>query len=251
MKKILLGIVILLGSLVVAFGGAQIPGMMKQHQIQQNKVVRNYSAKAYQGWVLAYAALNEVEVTMYNTAPVFETAEELEAYKQLKYPDKYLPDLINEFGILVQKPYAGTYSLERQKTALLSYFNEQTTAVNTAINSYITTNPEKPNAYDAAVLKALNSYSDTLTTLNRATVSLSLDAVKDQSLGAYYSTFLAEDEMSAPLAYSSIAKDYLMTNIKHYRSTYLKDLNSKDMEVLELNSTTTRQVNKLLEQIIE
>ena len=124
MKKILLGLVILLGSIAVAFGGAQIPGMMKQHQIQQNKVVRNYSAKAYQGWVLAYAALNEAEVTMYNTAPVFETAEELEAYKQLKYPDKYLPDLINEFGILVQKPYAGTYSLERQKTALLSYFNE-------------------------------------------------------------------------------------------------------------------------------
>lgn len=251
MKKILLGIVIMLGSLAVAFGGAQIPVMMKQHQIQQNKVVRNYSAKAYQGWVLAYAALNEAEVAMYNTAPVFETAEELEAYKQLKYPDKYLPDLINEFGILVQKPYAGTYSLERQKTALLSYFNEQTTAVNTAINSYITTNPEKPNAYDAAVLKALNSYSDTLTTLNRATVSLSLDAVKDQSLGAYYSTFLDEDEMSAPLAYSSIAKDYLMTNIKRYRSTYTKELNNKDLQALGLNSTTTRQVNELLEQIIE
>ena len=82
-------------------------------------------------------------------------------------------------------------------------------------------------------------------------MSLSLDAVKDQSLGAYYSTFLSEDEMSAPLAYSSIAKDYLMTNIKRYRSTYTKELNNKDLQTLELNSTTTRQVNELLEQIIE
>ena len=57
--------------------------------------------------------------------------------------------------------------------------------------------------------------------------------------------------MSAPLAYSSIAKDYLMTNIKRYRSTYTKELNNKDLQALELNSTTTRQVNELLEQIIE
>lgn len=28
--------------------------------------------------------------------------------------------------------------------------------------------------------------------------------------------------MSAPLAYSGIAKDYLMTNIKRYRSTYTR-----------------------------
>lgn len=248
MKKVLTWLLIIVGSAAFAYGASLVPNMISQHKINQNKMVRGYTPKMYQGWVLAYSALNEAEVTMYNTAPEFETPEEAEAFKTLNYPEKFLPDLINEFGILIQKPYAGEYTLNRQKSELVSYFTKESDKVNEAINSYIVTDSKNPNAYDAVVVKALNSFSDTLGTLNRATSELTLESISERSLGDYYGTFIPTEDMSAPLAYSSIAKEYLMANIKRHNSQYTKDLNG---DTSKLDSATIREVNLLLPQILE
>lgn len=248
MKKLITGILILVGAIATGVAISFIPTGVRNNQIYQNKVVRKFDAKTYQGWVLAYAALNEAEVTMYNQAPVFDDPKEAEAYAQLNYPEKNLPDLINEFGILVQKPYAGQYSLNRQKTSLIDYFNKEITALNNAANSYITTNPKSPNAYDGSVLKALNSYSDTFGTLSRATTEMTLEKAQSTSLGDYYAEFLSDEEMSMPLAYSNIAKDYLLINIKRYQSKYTESIRQSTEG---LDSATIRQVNILLPQIIE
>ena len=198
--------------------------------------------------MLSYAALNEAEVSMYNQYPTFKSDKEREEFETLGYPKKYLPDLINEFGILVQKPYAGTYALDRQKDELAKYFNQERTNLTTAINAYRYTNPKNPNAYDAVAIKALNTFADNIDTLDRATSELTLDSVKTKSLGDYYNKFLSNDDFSIALSYSNIAKDYLLANIKHFNKTYEASLN-EDSSKLDQNQT--KKVRDLLPTILD
>lgn len=245
MKSVLKWVGVAILSLLFAFGFTRIPNQVRTQQIMQNKIAQKFDAKTYQGWVLAYTALNEAESTMYMQRPTFETEEEELGFQTLGWPDKFLPDLVNEFGILIQKPYAGTYALNRQKKSLTDYFKREIDNLEVALNAYTVTDPDNPHAYDAAVIKSLNMFSEYLGTLNTATHNLTLEAMSDKSLGDYYAEHLGED-LATPMAYSSIAKDYLLANIKKYRATYEVELKEKSMETLGIEKAQTKRVNQLL-----
>lgn len=217
MKKFWAIVITIVSVLSITGLAIYTPHLIEQQQIRDSQVAK-YSPKNYYGWAVAYNALQEANDTAYSTYPKKKT-EEHERAIQRNYPKKYLPDLIQEFGIVVQKDYSSNYIFLERKGDLANYSSEMMTVMKKAQNSY--SDSEKvPNANDANVRVALEKYAVLFEKLNTAIEDLDLNQAQTGALGAYIQKNVGEKAFSDPIAYGQVAQDYLKANLDRYKNTF-------------------------------
>ena len=121
MKKVFITILVILGVLGGSALAIAAPKIIEHQQILDSQVAP-YTIERYYSWAKAYDALEKANDTLYSSYPKEkENPEEYTRAIQRDYPKKYLPDMIQEFGIVVQKDYSSYYIFSERKGDLQNY----------------------------------------------------------------------------------------------------------------------------------
>lgn len=229
MKKIGIGLIIILCTGLLTFFTIKIPSTIENNKVERMKIAKTYDTKVYESWGLAYIALTELEDTFYDELDK-SSEEKKKEYEIKKYPEKSFSTLVEEFGIAVQKPYSGNYVFEKQKGDLLSYLDKELKNINTAINNYKAVNPEDPNALDANVLQALKEYNILLSKIKSNIEHTTLEETKNKPIGDIIKKGLKDEDFSKPLIYGKIGVDYILKNLNYHKANYDKAVD-QDVEI--------------------
>ena len=224
--------VIILLVILAVLGGSAIlitaPKIIEQQQIKDSQVAP-YSIERYYSWAKAYDALQKSNDTLYSSYP--DKKKDPEEYKravQRSYPKKYLPDMIQEFGIVVQKDYSSNYIFLERKSDIQNYTSNLMKQVKSAKNGYISVDKE-PNANDANVLVALEKYYALLEKLNFSIEELTQEQAKSGALGQYIQDNVGEKLFSDPIAYGQVAQSYLKANLDRYANNFKNRENNGEL----------------------
>jgi hypothetical protein len=240
-KKIFLALGILIIAGLSTFLAIKIPDTLEKNKVEELKVAKKFDVKVYESWLLTYTALQEAEDTFYDNLD-WNDEEKAEDYKAKNYPEKAFPTLVEDFGISVQKDYAGEYVYNKQKEAIIRYLDKELKKINTAINNYQAVNPDNPNAFDATVLKSLKDYNIVFSKIKNNLENTTLEESKNKPIGEVLKRGLSEEDLTKPLIAGKISTEYVMTNLKHYSASYDagRDKNS-DAEELKKILFTKKQ----------
>lgn len=219
MKKFLISLLVIIGVL----GGTALivvaPKIVEQQQIKESQVAP-YTIERYYAWAKAYDALQKSNDTLYSSYPdEKEHPDEYTRAIQREYPKKYLPDMIQEFGIVVQKEYSSNYIFLERKSEMQTYTSNLMKQVKSAKDGYISVDNE-PNANDANVLVALEKYYALLEKLNFSIEELTQEQAKTGALGKYIQDNVGEKLFSDPIAYGQVAQSYLKANLDRYANNF-------------------------------
>lgn len=207
---------LMLGALIGLLG-TNIPKIVEQANVKNARIANSFDVDTYLGWVYAYNAIGRESQILYNKNPHDSNSSYF--IKNLNYPNEYLPDLLTNFGIAVQKPYTSNYIFSEQKNDLINFYNSESTLVNHARSRFKPMN-SKVNANDALVIEALKYYAILIDKLNATTSTLTLKDSQNIAIGKYIKKDVGIDSFTKPLKYSNLALEYLATNIKTYHGSY-------------------------------
>ena len=241
LKGFLLSISILVVSGLATFAIVKTPEIIHHNKVERASVSSSFDVDTFRGWVLSYNAIKRANNTLYNNAP--KDAKTKASLVAIGYPDTWLPELIQNYGIAVQKDYSGRYIYEKQKKNLMSFYNDENTNLTTALNSFKTTGKEV-SANDANVIEALNGYIVLVGKLQSSTNQITIDNSKETSIGSVINKDISEKDMATPIAQGQVANEYLEKNITQWKGTYAATI--KDSEFKDNNPDKTKEVNLIL-----
>lgn len=232
MKRILSFILsVLAGVLIAFFIILPLPQAIDDFQVERAVTAPNFNYSQYEGWAYAYDALQRQGTVLYSNYP--DDPEEREMYYLRGYPGRWLPQYLEDFGIIAQKDYAGNFVFIEQKAQISRFLNNETVILNNALSNF------KPisdpiNANDANVIQAIQSYTYMINELNSAISEMTLDDAHAQPLGEFIYERIGQDTLSDPIAYGNVAINYLEVNLDKYRSDYISfiedDANSDSVD---------------------
>lgn len=229
-KRILtFGSMILLTILSV-FLAMNVPTWVEQSNVRKNETVSKFDPKVYIGWTYAYYALNRENSVLYTKTP--------KTLPDKTYPKTYLPELLQNFGIAVEKDYSGEYVFTQQKQLLLDFYNTESSVLLEASDKYKTIN-NKSTANDAVVISALNSYTILIDKFNVATNSVTLKDAHSNQLGSSMKKAVGEDNLATPIGYGQLAKSYLETNLQKYKPQFSKYVSDGDHSGTDIDFAKT------------
>lgn len=230
-KTLMVMFMCLIAALGLTFAFSMGPKLQKESVIAHSKISTNYTPEVYEGWVYADVALHRENDILYSHNPHTKNSNAVGSMRD--YPSMYLPDLIDQYGISVQKPYTGTYIFNTQKQQLLNFYNNEEDVLLKAETEY---KPMygTPTANDAEVVQALNAYLKLLDKLDTATSKLTLKQAQNKPIGYYIQKEVGETDLSLPLAYGQVATQYLDNNINAYQKQYEDYLNNADTSKPEI-----------------
>ena len=235
-KKILFIIGFILSVIILTLGTLYVPNLISKHNVDKNVVVARFDPKVYEGQAYAYYALKRENNVLYS-----ETPKNINALsKSQQYPKVWLPDLLKNYGIAVQKPYSGTYVFNQQKQNLLDFYNTESSVILKANDMYKVLD-NKATANDGAVISALNSYTVLVDKLNTATNSMTYENAHKISMGTYIKKSVGTSDFSKPIGYGQIAQSYLEKNLNAYKSNYQDYVNKSNISS-DTNITLTKQI---------
>lgn len=238
--KKFLGILGVIGAVVLlSLGIIYTPKIIEQNRIKESRVAE-FSVERYAGWALAYNALSEANSTLYSTHPTDKKSEDYIEATRLNYPEKYFPDLIQEFGIAVQKDYSSNYIYTQLKGDLNDYSTGMLSKIKEAQNNFV--DSSKPqNANDANVRAALEKYYTLYEKMNTSIQELTLEQSQKGALGEYIQERVGDKTFSEPIAYGQVAKEYLKQNLDLYKNAFKERESDGD-----LSSDTIDKVTKIV-----
>lgn len=217
------GFIALIVSLMLGIGigtlGTRVPDVVEQANVKNARIANSFDIDTYTGWVYAYNAIGRETQILYNKNPHDRNSNYFQS--NLNYPQYYLPDLLTNFGIAVQKPYTSNYIFAEQKNDLINFYNSESTLVNHARYQFKPMN-KKVNANDALVIEALKYYAILIDKLNATTSTLTLKDSENIAIGKHIKKDVGEESFTRPLKYSNLAMEYLATNIRTYYDAYKK-----------------------------
>lgn len=238
MKKVFITILVILGVLGGSALAIAAPKIIEHQQILDSQVAP-YTIERYYSWAKAYDALEKANDTLYSSYPKEkENPEEYTRAIQRDYPKKYLPDMIQEFGIVVQKDYSSYYIFSERKGDLQNYTSSLMKQVQSAREGYLPVDKE-PNANDANVLVALEKYYALLEKLNYSIEELTQEQAKTGALGQYIQDNVGEKMFSDPIAYGQVAQSYLKANLERYKNTFSHRENDGELTVDQIKEIET------------
>lgn len=231
------GFIALLVSIVIGSAAGtlatHVPTMVEEANVKNARIANKFDIKTYIGWAHAYDIIGREAQILYSKCPNDKSSQYF--HNDLGYPNEYLPDLITDFGIAVQKPYTSNYIFTQEKDGLTTFYNNESVLINQARTQFKPVN-KSVNANDALVIEALKSYAILVDKLNSSTSTLTLEKSKNMSIGKYIKKDVGEKTFSQPLKYTDLALKYLATNLNTYRSAYnayVKDGKLEDSDSID------------------
>lgn len=241
LKNLLIIISVIVIGGIATIGVIKLPSLIQERQVNKASLASDYNTERFQGWVLAYNALKRENNVLYSDAPT--NKKDFAQYEALGYPNKWFPDLIEDYGIAVQKSYSGKYIYDNQKLNLTSFLNGEANILSTAGNSWMN-KTDKMEADDAQVVQALQSYTILVGKLQSSTNQITLENSKKTSIGSVLNKEITEEEYYKPLVWGQVAMNYLDKNIKAQQGSY--EATIKDSNFVDKNPEITKQVNAYL-----
>lgn len=209
---------VLLGS-GIGFFTTKVPAIIEQRNVQNARIANSFDMDTYIGWAYAYNVIGRESQILYNKNPHDDAAKYF--VENLDYPDKYLPDLLTDYGIAVQKPYTSNYIFTQQKNDLISFCNTESASINEARGEFLPLN-DSVNANDALVIEALKYYAILVDKINSSVSTLTLKDSQNTAIGKYIKKDVGQKTFAQPLEYTNLALEYLATNLTTYHPAYLQ-----------------------------
>lgn len=223
-QNTLFAVLFVILGLILSIFVISIPGRNDESTIARNGISRQFDVETFEGWVLTLDTLERQQEVLYAPEPDPNSddpnmKDRVKKASLRKYPEQYLPSLIEEYGIAVQKPYSGNFLFQAQKEKLQNFLNNELVLLSESITMFKpTSNPI--NANDAVVLKAIEKYTLLLEGLNSRIGNMTYADSKQRPIGEIMLDGLTEDAFSDPIAYGVLATEHLRNNIRAHQSHY-------------------------------
>lgn len=227
-KKILIIISMVFVTILTVFLAMNVPNWIEQNNVKKNETVSKFDPKVYTGWAYAYYAINRENQVLYLETP--------KTLPDKTYPKIYLPELLQNYGIAVEKDYSGKYVFTQQKQLLLDFYNTESSVLLEASDKFKSVN-NKTTANDAVVISALNSYTVLIDKFNVATNSVTLEDAHTNSMGSYIKKQVGTDNLSTPIGYGQLAQSYLKTNLDKYKPSFKKYISNSSHSGTDIDFT--------------
>lgn len=227
-----------LGGCIGAFT-TSIPTIIENNNVKNARIANKFDMQTYIGWAYAYNVIGREGQILYNKNKN-DNASKYFA-ENLGYPDKYLPDLLTDYGIAVQKPYTSNYIFTQQKNDLINFCNTESALINQARSQYKPVN-KKINANDALVIEALKNYSILVDKVNSSVSTLTLKDSQNMSIGKYIKKDVGQNTFALPLKYNDLAMEYLVTNLRTYHSDYENARKSENNDISGIDMNTVDKI---------
>lgn len=232
----------ILGGSVGAFT-THIPTIIENNNVKNARIANKFDMQTYIGWAYAYNVIGREGQILYSKNKN-DNASKYFA-ENLGYPDKYLPDLLTDYGIAVQKPYTSNYIFTQQKNDLINFCNTESALINQARSQYKPVN-KTVNANDALVIEALKNYSILVDKVNSSVSTLTLKDSQNMSIGKYIKKDVGQNTFALPLKYNELAMEYLITNLRTYHNDYENARKSDNNDISGIDMNT---VDKIVDTI--
>lgn len=232
----------ILGGSVGAFT-THIPTIIENNNVKNARIANKFDMQTYIGWAYAYNVIGREGQILYSKNKN-DNASKYFA-ENLGYPEKYLPDLLTDYGIAVQKPYTSNYIFTQQKNDLINFCNTESALINQARSQYKPVN-KTVNANDALVIEALKNYSILVDKVNSSVSTLTLKDSQNMSIGKYIKKDVGQNTFALPLKYNELAMEYLITNLRTYHNDYENARKSDNNDISGIDMTT---VDKIVDTI--
>lgn len=232
----------ILGGSVGAFT-THIPTIIENNNVKNARIANKFDMQTYIGWAYAYNVIGREGQILYSKNKN-DNASKYFA-ENLGYPEKYLPDLLTDYGIAVQKPYTSNYIFTQQKNDLINFCNTESALINQARSQYKPVN-KTVNANDALVIEALKNYSILVDKVNSSVSTLTLKDSQNMSIGKYIKKDVGQNTFALPLKYNELAMEYLITNLRTYHNDYENARKNDNNDISGIDMTT---VDKIVDTI--